>query len=171
MAGRCVMKPNWLQHSAFRAGIATKGFDGVLEMVGGVLLWFVKPSSFAWLETFWLGVLAKSHHDFIAVHMLHMSERLTSTDPVFASFYLLSHGLVKVILAIALWMNELWAYPLAIAVFSAFCLYQVYRYTFTHSEALIWLTVFDIGVVILTWREYRLQATARKAPVRVPVPD
>jgi uncharacterized membrane protein len=162
------MKPNWLQHNAFRAGIAVKGFDGVLETLGGILLWFITPSSFAWLETFWLGVLAKSHHDFIAVHMLHMSERLTSSDPVFASIYLLSHGLVKVVLAIALWMNELWAYPLAIAVFSAFCVYQVYRYTYTHGEALIWLTVFDLGVVILTWREYRLQAAARKVvPVSV----
>ena len=157
------MKANWLQHNAFRAGITAKGFDGALETLGGILLWFVKPSSFAWLETFWLRVLAQNRHDFIAVHMLRMSERLTSSDPVFASFYLLSHGLFKVILAVVLWMNELWAYPLAIAVFSAFCVYQVYRFTHTHSEALIWLTVFDIGVVVLTWREYRLQATARKA--------
>jgi len=157
------MKTNWLQHNAFRAGISVKGFDGVLETLGGVLLWFVKPSSFAWLETFWLRVLAQNRHDFIAVHMLHMSQRLSSSDPVFASFYLLTHGLIKVILAVVLWMNELWAYPLAITVFGAFCVYQVYRYTHTQSEALIWLTVFDIGVVILTWREYRLQASARKA--------
>ena len=33
--------------------------------------------------------------------------------------YLLSHGLVKIVLAIALWMNRLWAYPLAIFVFGA----------------------------------------------------
>jgi uncharacterized membrane protein len=157
------MKANWLQHNAFRAGIGIKGFDGLVEVAGGVLLWFVKPSSFAWLETFWLGLLAQDRHDFIAVHMLRISERLTGSDPAFASFYLLSHGLVKVVLAIALWMNEIWAYPLAIAVFSAFCIYQVYRFSFTHSEALIWLTIFDIGVVILTWKEYRLQARSRKA--------
>jgi uncharacterized membrane protein len=168
------MKPNWLQHNAFRAGIGIKCFDGVLESVGGILLWFVKPSSFAWLETFWLRMLAQSHHDFVAEHMLRISERLSGSDPVFASFYLLSHGLIKVVLAIVLWMNELWAYPLAIAVFSAFCVYQVYRYAFTHSEALMWLTVFDVGVVILTWREYRLQATTRKAAretVGASVPD
>jgi uncharacterized membrane protein len=160
------MKANWLQHNAFRAGIGVKCFDGVVEILGGVLVWFMKPSWFTSLETFWLHLLAQSRHDFIAMHMLRMSERLTSSDPVFASFYLLSHGLIKVILAIVLWMNELWAYPLAIAVFSAFCVYQVYRYTFTHSEGLIWLTVFDVGVVILTWREYRLQAIARKAPAQ-----
>lgn len=156
------MNAHSLQHDAFRAGIGVKGFDGILETLGGVLLWFVKPSSFAWLQTFWLGLLAQNRHDFIAEHMLRISERLTGRDPVFASVYLLSHGLIKVILAIVLWMNELWAYPLAIAVFSAFCVYQVYRFTHTHSEALVWLTVFDVGVVILTWREYRLQASGRK---------
>ena len=159
-----------LQHDAFRAGITAKGFDGVLETVGGVLLWFVKPSSFAWLQTFWLHEIAHDRHDFIAVHMLHMSQRLASSDPVFASIYLLSHGLIKVVLAIALWLDELWAYPLAIAVFGGFCVYQVYRYTYTHSEALLWLTVFDIAVVVLTWKEYRVQASARKE-VGVPVSE
>jgi uncharacterized membrane protein len=157
------MNSRALQKSTFRAGIAVKGFDGTLETLGGVLLWVVKPSSFVWLQTFWLGVLAYNRHDFIAVHMLNMSERLTSADPVFASFYLLTHGLIKVVLAIALWMNEIWAYPVAIFVFGGFCVYQIYRYTNTHSEALLWLTLFDIAIVILTWREYRLEAMARKA--------
>ena len=160
------MKPNWLQHNAFRAGIGVKCFDGIVEVLAGVLVWFVKPSWLMSLQSFWLHLLAENRHDFIAGHMLRVSERLTGSDPLFASLYLLLHGLVKVILAIVLWMNELWAYPVAIAVFSAFCVYQVYRYTFTHSEALIWLTVFDIGVVILTWREYRLQASAKKEPAR-----
>ena len=160
------MKPNWLQHNAFRAGIGVKCFDGIVEVLAGVLVWFVKPSWLMSLQSFWLHLLAENRHDFIAGHMLRVSERLTGSDPLFASLYLLLHGLVKVILAIVLWMNELWAYPVAIAVFSAFCVYQVYRYTFTHSEALIWLTVFDIGVVILTWREYRLQASVKKEPAR-----
>jgi uncharacterized membrane protein len=158
------MNAKFLQHEAFRAGIGVKGFDGIVETLGGVLLWFVKPSSFAGIENFWSQQLAYSRHDFIAVHMLHISERLASSDPVFASIYLLSHGLIKVILAVALWLNELWAYPLAIAIFGGFCVYQVYRYTFTHSEALLWLTVFDIAVVVLTWKEYRVRASERKVP-------
>jgi uncharacterized membrane protein len=52
----------------------------------------------------------------------------------------------------------------------AFCVYQVYRYTHTHSEALLWLTVFDVAVVVLTWQEYRLRASTRKA-VSVPASE
>ena len=112
-------------------------------------MWFVRPSSFSLAaETFWLQQLSYSRHNFIAVHMLHLSERLASSDPTFMLLYLLSHGLIKVVLAIALWLDELWAYPLAISVFGAFCVYQVYRYTHTHSESLLWLTVFDIAVVV-----------------------
>lgn len=156
------MNTKSLQHSAFRAGISLKGFDGVLETTGGVLLWFVNPSSLSWMQVFWLQELARDPHDFIAFHLLRVSERLAGGDPVFASIYLLSHGLIKVVLAIALWMDRLWAYPLAIFVFGGFCVYQVYRYTFTHSAALLWLTVFDAAVVYLTWREYRVEAAARK---------
>lgn len=157
------MDANSIQRDAFRAGIGVKCFDGVIETLGGIILWVFKPASLGWLQAFWLREFARDPHNFIAFHMLHVSHRLVSGDPVFASIYLLSHGLIKVVLAIALFMNELWAYPLAIAVFGGFCVYQVYRYTHTHSEALIWLTLFDIGVVVLTWREYRLEASARKA--------
>ena len=164
------MNASSLQHDAFRAGIGVKGFDGILETAGGVLLWFVKPSSLDWMQAFLLRHISHDPHDFIAAHLFHVSQRFVSGDPVFASFYLLSHGLIKLVLATALWFNQLWAYPLAISVFGGFCIYQVYRYTHTHSEALLWLTVFDVAVVVLTWREYRLQASVRRAP-SVPVPE
>src|SRR5450631_2466699 len=141
------MNANWLQHNAFRAGIGVKGFDGIIETLGGVLLWFVNPSSFAWIQEFLRHHLSNDPQDFIAVHLLHVAQRLVSGDPVFASLYLLSHGLIKVVLAIALWLNQLWAYPLAISVFGAFCVYQAYLYAHTHSAALLWLTVFDVAVV------------------------
>jgi uncharacterized membrane protein len=152
-----------LLRGTFRTGIAAKGIDGVLETAGGVLLWFVKPSSFVWVQTLWFNELARDPHDYVAAHLLRVSEMLVGGDPVFASLYLLSHGLVKLVLAAALWLDRLWAYPAAIFVFGGFCVYQVYRYTYTHSAALLWLTVFDLAVVYLTWQEYRVLASARKA--------
>jgi uncharacterized membrane protein len=76
---------------------------------------------------------------------------------MFASLYLLSHGLVKAVLVICLWMNKLWAYPLTIAVFAAFVIYQIYRFTHTHSVALVILTLFDLLLIFLTWKEYQDQ--------------
>jgi uncharacterized membrane protein len=158
------MNPKSLLRGTFRAGVAMKGIDGMLEAIGGVLLWFIKPSEMSWtIQTLCQHELSRDPHDFIAAHLIHVSERLAHGDPIFASIYLLSHGLVKVLLAVALWLDELWAYPLAIVIFSAFCVYQVYRYTHTHAIVLLVLTVFDAAVVWLTWAEYRVQKSASGA--------
>jgi uncharacterized membrane protein len=42
----------------------------------------------------------------------------------------------------------------AIAVFFAFIAYQLYRYSFTHSEWLLLLTILDGVVIWLTWHEF-----------------
>jgi uncharacterized membrane protein len=46
-------------------------------------------------------------------------------------------------------------YPIAIAVFGAFIVYQLYRFHFTHSIWLIVITVIDALVIVLTASEYR----------------
>jgi uncharacterized membrane protein len=63
----------------------------------------------------------------------------------------------KVVLVLGLWMNKLWAYPLRIAVFAAFCVYQVYRYTHTYSVWMLLLTIFDLALIYLTWEKYKQQ--------------
>jgi uncharacterized membrane protein len=151
-----------LLRATFRTGITMKGIDGLLEATGGVLLWFIKPSALSeTLQEIFQHELSRDPHDFIAAHLLHLSERLAHSDPLFASIFLVSHGLVKAALATLLWMNKLWAYPLAVGVFSAFSVYQVYRYTHTHSILLLVLTAFDVAVVYLTWEEYRVEKSKR----------
>lgn len=151
-----------LLHDAFRTGITMKGIDGLLETTGGVLLWYVKPQAMGRaLRTLGLHELSRDPHDFISIHLLHVSEKLAHSNPLFASIFLLVHGLAKVGLAIALWLNELWAYPLAIGVFSSFGVYQIYRFSHTHSIALAILTIFDAMIVWLTWEDYRVQKSAR----------
>jgi len=156
------MKPHALLRTSFRAGIAVKAFDGVMETIGGVILWFIKPAEMSRaLHFLFQHELSESRHDFIANHVLHLSAQLAGSQPVFASLFLLSHGVVKVLLAIALWMDDLWAYPLAIFVFGGFTVYQVYRYTHTHSVGLLVLTVLDVAIVWLTWAEYGVQKAER----------
>lgn len=156
------MKPHALLRTSFRAGIAVKAFDGLLETIGGVMLWFIKPDEMnRALHFLFQHELSQDPHDFLAGHLLRMSAQLA--HPLFASLFLLSHGVVKLLLAIALWMDDLWAYPLAIFVFGGFTVYQVYRYTHTHSLGLLVLTVLDIAIVWLTWAEYGVQKSERRA--------
>ncbi len=95
-------------------------------------------------------------------HLHRAFERLADGGSHFASWYLLSHGGVKLCLVLALLWNKLWAYPLMIVMLSAFIGYQMYRFTLTHSAAMIVLTVFDLIVIALTWIEYRQQIAHRQ---------
>lgn len=147
-----------LLSETFHTGITLKGIDGLLEIIGGVLVWFVKPGELNEIARFiFQHELSRDPHDWIAVHVLHATEKLANADPAFASFFLLSHGVTKVALVTCLWMNKLWAYPLTIAVFAAFSGYQMYRYTHTHSVWLLVLTIFDLVLIYLTWAEYKVQ--------------
>ena len=146
-----------LLHDSFRVGITIKGIDGLLEAIGGVLLWFKVNTLNSWLQALCEHELARDKHDIIFHHISVASQKLASGSPMFASLYLLSHGLVKVVLVVCLWANRLWAYPLTIVVFGAFMVYQTYRFTHTHSWALIILTLFDGLLIFLTWKEYQDQ--------------
>ena len=150
-------------HDAYRTGITMKGVDGLLEATGGVLLWFIRPQAMSHaLRVLSLHELSRDPNDFVGIHLLHISAKLAHSDPTFASIYLIWHGLAKAGLAVALWMNRLWAYPLAIGVFSAFALYQIYRFGHTHSIALMILTIFDASIVWLTWKEYGVRKAERE---------
>lgn len=147
--------PSTLLDRVFHAGITLKGIGGVMETIGGVLLWFLKPTAMSnLLQLVFLQELSRNPDSFFSAHLLRQSAKLAHLDPTFASLYLLSHGITKTALVICLWMNKLWAYPLTIAVFTGFCVYQIHRYTQTHSISLILLTIFDIILIYLTWQEY-----------------
>jgi len=162
-AGHAKNRKRIFMHDAFRAGITLKGIDGILEVIGGALLWFVKPRSMDRMVRWLLQhELSRDPHDFIATHALHAAGHLTGEGKVFASIYLAAHGLVKIGLVAALWRDKLWAYPLAMGVFSVFDAYQLYRFTQTHSLALIALTIVDVTIILLTWREYRAQKLTRR---------
>ncbi len=159
------MKPTrkFVLHESFRFGITLKGIDGVLELIGAALLYFVKPATMSEaLRLVFQHELSRDPHDFIAAHLLHASQNFAHENKLFAMLFLLSHGLVKVLIVLALWLDQLWAYPLAIFVFSAFGVYQTYRWTHTHSALLVLLTVFDAVIVYLTWVEWKVQERARE---------
>ena len=156
------MQRKSILHQSFEVGISLKGVGALFEIAGGMVLWFVKPSQMNDIvRRLGENLLADAPHHPFAVQVLNASQRIADNGTTFASLYLLSHGVVKLALVICLLLNKMWAYPLTIVVFAAFMVYQVHRFTHTHSWALIWLTVFDAVIVYLTWQEYQEQRAAR----------
>lgn len=156
------MQRKSILHQSFEVGISLKGVGALFEIASGLLLWFVKPSQMNEIvRRLGENLLADAPHHPFAVQVLNASHRFADNGTEFASMYLLAHGVVKLVLVICLMLNKIWAYPLTIAVFTAFMVYQVHRFTHTHSWALIWLTAFDAVIVYLTWQEYQEQRAAR----------
>jgi len=74
----------------------------------------------------------------------------------FYAFYLVTHGLLKLAVVVGLLREKLWAYPACFVVFTAFIVYQLYRYSYTHDLGLILLSILDAFVILLAIHEYRL---------------
>ena len=97
---------------------------------------------------------------------------MTGSSLQFGAAYLLLHGVVKIALVAALLRDKIWAYPWMLVFLIVFIVYQVYRMTFAFSIGLLGLTVFDLLVVWLTYREYGKQRALRapQAAMRTPAP-
>jgi uncharacterized membrane protein len=140
-----------------------KGLGALLEVISGIALLKISPQAINHIAMAFIAQELSGRHDFVMRHLREAFERFGASGKHFASWYLLSHGAVKLILVIELMRNKLWAYPLLIVVLTAFASYQTYRFVLTHSIAMILLTIFDLAVIALTWSEYRRQRASRRA--------
>ena len=144
-------------HELFEVGVVLKGINGILELIGGTILAFIHTATINnFLDVLTQQELVEDPRDAIANYIKsHIIQNISPNSKLYAELFLLSHGIVKIILVAGLLKNKLWAYPAAIAVFSAFIFYQLYQLTYSHSVFLVLLTIFDIAVVALTAHEYK----------------
>ncbi len=150
-------------HILFDISLIGKAVDGVLEVIGGVALFFVNPDQInGMLKVLTQHELSEDPHDALANLLLHSVQNLSTGTKVFAAFFLLWHGVVKIGLVWALFRKHLWAYPIAIVAFGLFLAYQVYRYSHTHSVWLLALSILDILVIVLAWLEYKRLRTSQQ---------
>lgn len=140
----------------FELSVILKGLDAILEIFGGIALLLVRPGLILRVAALLTqDELAEDPRDLVANYALHIARHLSLGTEHFAAWYLLIHGVIKIALVAGLLRRELWAYPLAVIIFSAFIVYQLYRFTLTHSIGLIALSIFDGIVIWLIWLEYR----------------
>ena len=145
-----------LRERLFRISVLLKGLNAALEIVGGVTLFAVSPAFI--LRTIALltqDEIAEDPRDLVANFLRRAASHISPASQHFAAFYLLIHGVIKIGLVGALLKQKLWAYPSAVIVFGAFIVYQLYRFTLTHSIGLIALSLFDLVVIWLIHLEYR----------------
>jgi uncharacterized membrane protein len=148
-------RPSGFVDWTFEVGLILKGLDGVLELLGGVLLLLVSRQKLVgWSVALTQHELSEDPKDFLATHLVDLAHHLSASVQVFAAAYLISHGAVKVVLVVAVLREKLWAYPWLIGFLLVFIGYQVYRFVLEPGWGLVLLTAFDLLIVWLTWHEY-----------------
>jgi uncharacterized membrane protein len=141
--------------TTYRISLVLKGVDGLLETAGGILLLVVSPNTWdTWARTLFAHELSQDPNDFLARHVLHITGNLHATQ-TFGAVYLISHGVAKLVVVGGLWKHQGWAYPVGLVFLTGFVAYQLYRMTFDFSVGLLLLTVFDVFVIWLVWRDYQ----------------
>jgi uncharacterized membrane protein len=99
-------------HILFKISVIGKAIDGVLEVIGGVILFFVSPNQInVLLRRVTQHELSEDPHDLLAGLLVRSLQHVSSDTEVFAAFFLLWHGVVKVGLVVGLLRKYLWVYP------------------------------------------------------------
>ncbi len=140
----------------FEISVLLKGAHALVELFAGIWLYFVSAGAIpSWVNFLTREELIEDPGDFVAAHLVALARHFSVGDKAFYAFYLLGHGLIKIFLAAGLLRNRLWAYPASLGALAGFILYQVYRYSYTHSPVLLALTVFDLFVLALIRHEWK----------------
>jgi uncharacterized membrane protein len=152
-------------HRIFEISVLLKGAHALIEIAGGVALYLVSTDTIASLvKLATQEELIEDPNDYVATHLLAMAQHFSVASKSFYAFYLLSHGLIKLLLVVGLLRERMWSYPASLVALGAFIVYQLYRFSYTHSPGLIALTIFDLFVIWLVWHEWRLRLRLERQP-------
>ena len=139
----------------FRTGLVVKGVDSLFEVIGGVLL--TMPTKLAR----YILVLSQHeldrHHEVLAGRLDKLADDVTVHVHLASALYLLVHGLAKVILISAIFFRKRWGYIGFIGVLSLFTAIEMTRAITAHEIVTGVLGLFDVAVVLLILKEYRIQ--------------
>jgi uncharacterized membrane protein len=152
-----MLQKNRFTHQLFLTSIIIKGVDGILELSGGVILFFVKSDHIAaFIQGLFHHELMQDPHDIIANYLVHASQNIATGTLFFASLYLLLHGMIKISISIGLLRRKIWMYPIASVILIFFVSYQIIRIIHFHSIILFFLTLFDVMIIFLIRKEYQM---------------
>ncbi|MEZ4103917.1 MAG: DUF2127 domain-containing protein [Candidatus Paceibacterota bacterium] len=145
-----------LTHKVFIVSIAFKGLNGIAEIIGGLVAFFVTQDTVLRIVNFLVKQeLVEDPGDIISQFLIHTASTYTSTAQTFVALYLLSHGVLKVFLVHNLFKGKMWAYPVAMVVFALFGISQTIAILHKFNLGLLILTIFDLVIILLTYLEYR----------------
>ena len=145
--------------------MSIKGIDGGIELIVGVVLLIAPSLLHTVLEA--VADSAGTHPGWLpqalANYLEGLDGRLAGSGTVIVTAFLIAHGAIKLALVYCLLRRWHRAYPVAMAVLTAFLLYEVYLLITAPTVTLGLFIVLDAAIIFLIYREYRQLARASNA--------
>jgi uncharacterized membrane protein len=140
----------------FHIGIIAKGLFDAAEILSGLFMLFMTPERMqALIDIISKRELIEDPNDFVMNYIVSYSHVFTLSTQHFTSFYLLTHGAIKMIALFLLWQKKLWAYPVSCVLLFGFIVLQLQRFSQTHSIMLLAISALDLAMIFFTVLEYR----------------
>ena len=148
-------------HKVFQIGLILKGANAIIELAGGaVLLYFPTGAIRDLVSRVFASIPILSTNSLVKNLVIAFNNHLTPDGQAFGAWYLLSHGIIKIMVVICLLRGWFWAYPVGIVVFIGFMVFQTWEYFIgSHSWMFLALDAFDaflIWLTILEWRHFKM---------------
>ena len=161
------LKPHGIFHGIFDVVVILKGLNGLAEVASGTTLLLLKDGTILlWVQWLTRTELLQDPHDLLATYLQHWASGFGHDAQVFAALYLLGHGFVKLTLAILLFMEKSWAFPLSIVLFGLLLVFSIHRLSVDWSWALLSFIAFDIFTIAIIVKEWRAVERLRSSKIQ-----
>ena len=149
-----------LAHIAYLVTILIKGFFGLLEFTGGVIIAVFGPQRLNTFVLQWTNPELYEHQMNEALLLLrHAFHTLAQTKGYFVIFYLLVHGTLKMaITGVLLRGHGAWVFPFAGAILLGFIGFFCYDLSNAWSDWVLGLALLDtltLALVLNEWRNWK----------------
>lgn len=149
------IKRGLILHDIFETAIFLKGLNGIFQLVLGLVILFISLSGIHNIANMILQQeLTQDPSDPFANFIINFTQTLNLSTKEFIGIYLLIHGILNLFIMISLWKEKHWAYPTSGVIIALMIIYQIIRYTHTHSLTLIIITLIDMVILSLLLQEY-----------------
>jgi len=150
-----------LYHRLFVVAVVLKGLNGLAELVAGASILAIGHAGLNGLVMLLTArELSEDPTDLVANLLRRWFAQLSADAELFAAIYLLTHGVVKIVLATCLLREKSWAFPAAAAFFALFIAYMSYRLALGWSWSIAAFCLFDLITLFLVLHEWRASTEA-----------
>jgi len=145
-----------LEDRMFMIGMWWRIGYGTLRIIFGLVLLKVVGMPLMDVLTKLMGhELVEDPNDMLYAFVSHLLQNYPLYVSYFLAVYFIFWGIIDVVLSYNLIKYKLWAFPISFVLIGTFVVYEIARFSQTHSLILLGVLFIDTAILWLIGREYK----------------